>query len=34
MADPDQPRPRQFKAEKGFGHTLMVFARQETRARP
>ena len=34
MADPDQPRPRQFKAEKGSGHTLMVFARQETRARP
>ena len=34
MADPDQPRPRQFKAEKGSGHTLMVFTRQETRARP
>ena len=34
MADPDQPRPRQFKAEKGSGHTLMVFTRQEMRARP
>jgi uncharacterized protein (TIGR03067 family) len=34
MADPDQPRPREFKAEKGSGHTLMVFTRQETRARP
>jgi uncharacterized protein (TIGR03067 family) len=34
MADLDQPRPRQFKAEKGSGHTLMVFTRQETRARP
>ena len=34
MADPDQPSPRQFKAEKGSGHTLMVFTRQETRARP
>jgi uncharacterized protein (TIGR03067 family) len=28
MADPDQPRPRQFKAEKGSRHTLMVFKRQ------
>jgi uncharacterized protein (TIGR03067 family) len=27
MADPDQPRPREFKAEKGSGHTLMVFTR-------
>jgi uncharacterized protein (TIGR03067 family) len=34
MADPDQPRPREFKAEKGSGHTLMVLTRQETRARP
>jgi len=34
MADPDQPRPREFKAEKGSGHTLMVFTRQEMRARP
>ena len=30
MADPDQPRPREFKAEKGSGHTLMIFTRQET----
>ncbi len=30
MADPDSPRPREFKAEKGSGHTLMVFMRQET----
>ena len=28
MADPDQPRPREFKAEKGSKHTLMVFKRQ------
>ena len=28
MADADQPRPREFKAEKGSGHTLMVFMRQ------
>ncbi|MGO8902837.1 MAG: hypothetical protein ACLQU5_31505 [Isosphaeraceae bacterium] len=34
MADPDQPRPRQFKAEKGSAHSQMVFTRQETRARP
>jgi uncharacterized protein (TIGR03067 family) len=27
-ADPDQPRPRDFKAEKGSKHTLMVFKRQ------
>jgi uncharacterized protein (TIGR03067 family) len=30
MADPDQPRPREFKAEKGSRHTLMVFKRQAT----
>jgi uncharacterized protein (TIGR03067 family) len=34
MADPDQPRPREFKAEKGSGHTLMIFARQEARTGP
>jgi len=34
MADPDQPRPREYKAEKGSGHTLMVFMRQERRAGP
>ena len=28
MADPDQPRPREFKAEKGSKHTLMVFRRR------
>ncbi len=28
MGDPDQSRPREFKAEKGSGHTLMVFTRQ------
>ena len=27
MADPDLPRPREFKAEKGSKHTLMVFKR-------
>jgi uncharacterized protein (TIGR03067 family) len=32
MADPDRPRPREFKAEKGSGQTLMVFARK--RAKP
>jgi uncharacterized protein (TIGR03067 family) len=28
MADADRPRPREFKAEKGSKHTLMVFKRQ------
>jgi uncharacterized protein (TIGR03067 family) len=28
MADPDQPRPREFEAEHGSRHTLMVFKRQ------
>jgi uncharacterized protein (TIGR03067 family) len=27
MADADQPRPREFKAEKGSKQTLMVFTR-------
>ncbi|MFO0893113.1 MAG: TIGR03067 domain-containing protein [Isosphaeraceae bacterium] len=30
MADPDRPRPTEFKAEKGSRQTLMVF----TRAKP
>jgi uncharacterized protein (TIGR03067 family) len=34
MADPDRPRPREFKAEKGSGNTLMVFTRQEARVGP
>ena len=28
MADADQPRPREFKAEKGTRQTLMIFRRQ------
>ena len=28
MADPGQPRPREFKAEKRSRHTLMTFHRQ------
>lgn len=28
MADPDQPRPREFKAEKGSKCTLMTFRRE------
>src|SRR5271166_4250212 len=34
MADPDQPRPREFKAEEGSGNTLMVFTRRAARASP
>jgi len=29
MADADQPRPREFKAEKGSRQTLMVFRREK-----
>ena len=29
MADADQPRPREFKAEKGTRQTLMVFRREQ-----
>ena len=29
MADADQPRPREFKAEKGSRQTLMAFRRQK-----
>jgi uncharacterized protein (TIGR03067 family) len=34
MADAGQPRPREFKAEKGSNQTLMVFARLRTRSQP
>jgi uncharacterized protein (TIGR03067 family) len=34
MADADLPRPREFKAEKGSRQTLMVFKRDQHRARP
>lgn len=29
MADPDRPRPREFKAEEGSRQTLMVFTRRK-----
>jgi uncharacterized protein (TIGR03067 family) len=29
MADADQPRPREFKAEKGSRQTLMIFRREK-----
>ncbi len=28
MADPDRPRPREFRADQGSGQTLMVFQRK------
>jgi uncharacterized protein (TIGR03067 family) len=31
-ADPDQPRPKDFKAEKDSKHTLMVFKREPKKA--
>jgi uncharacterized protein (TIGR03067 family) len=34
MADPDQPRPRTFAAEKGSRHTLMVFTMEKTKKGP
>jgi uncharacterized protein (TIGR03067 family) len=34
MADSDQPRPREFKAEKGSRQTLMVFTRGKDQPRP
>ena len=30
-SDPDQPRPKEFKAEPGSGRTLMTFRRMEKR---
>ena len=33
MAEPGQPRPREFKAEKGSGHTLRTFIREENSVR-
>ena len=33
MADADQPRPREFKAEKSSRQTLMVFTREKPRAK-
>jgi len=33
IADRDQPRPSEFKAEKDSKHTLMVFAREKAQAK-
>ena len=34
MADPGQPRPREFKAEKGSRQTLMIFRRLRRQVSP
>jgi uncharacterized protein (TIGR03067 family) len=33
MADADQPRPKEFEAEKGSRHSLMIFKRQDPRGK-